>query len=336
MHFSQFNQNPSLINPALTGVDGLRASLNNRKQWNSLTTPFRTYGVSVEGRNSSVKKKTGGNLENTPPNEKIPGNFAAGLSIYNDRAGDGRLSLTQISLSLATFLKTGEKSEISFGVQTAYATRRIDNGKFIYPNQYNGTTYDPDLNNGENYATDKFRYLDLASGLVWSYNDEERGLKDHRDVNAHLGFSVYHLTTPTQKFLQKKTDALAMKYVSHGDLMVSIRNTRTAIQGSYLLQSQASAIEIVAGAMFRYYMKNGPSSRYTGYGNRNTLAAGFYYRSSDAIIFSTLFEWQEQYAIGLSYDFNVSKLSKASNVRGGLELTLRYTSGHSFLLKKVQ
>jgi len=296
--------------------------------------PYKTYGLSFEARNSTVKQKAGGNLENIPPSEKVPGKFAAGFSLYHDKAGDGRLTLTQMNLSLATFLKTGEKSAFSFGVQASYATRRIDNSNFIYPNQYNGNTYDPDVNSGENYASDKFRYLDLATGVMWSYNDEQRGLKDHKEVKAHIGFSVYHLTSPTQKYLQNKTDALYIKYVSHGDLLVSIPNSRTAIQGSYLFQMQATSIEIVAGGMFRYYMKN--DTRYTGYVKRSTIGAGLYYRNSDALIFSGLFEWQEQYAIGLSYDFTVSKLSKAANIKGGLELTLRYTSGHSYLYQKLK
>lgn len=285
-------------------------------------------------RNSTAKKKAGGNLENTPASERIPGKFAGGLSIYKDRAGDGRMSLTQANLSLATFLKAGEKSALSFGVQAGYAARRIDNSNFIYPNQYGPQGYDPDMISGEDFSADKFRYLDLATGVLFSYADEERGIKDHTEIKAHFGFSAYHLTAPRQKYLTTRTDELARKFVAHGDVLFSIPNSRTSILPTYLVQLQGKHLEILVGGMFRYYMKN--DTRYTGYIKRNTLGLGVYYRNKDAIIISTLLEWQEQYAIGLSYDITVSNLSKASRVRGGLELTLRYSASNGFLYQKMK
>ncbi len=335
LHFSQFNENPSLVNPALTGANGMRASMHTRSQWRSVTTPYSTQGLSLEARNSTVKKRAGGNLENVPPSDRIPGRYAGGLSIYKDKAGDGRLKLTQINGSFATFVPLSEKSAFSMGVQASYAVRRIDDSHFIYPNQYNSSYgYDTDMNSNENFATDKFRYLDLGAGIMYGFDDEERGLKDHREKRFHIGFAAYHLTQPKQKFLSKKTDALYMKYVNHADLLLSIPNSRTGIYASYIVQMQASHMEIIAGGMFRYYMKN--DTRYTGYVKRSTAAGGLYFRNRDALIVKGMFEWQEQYAVIMSYDLNVSKLARSSNIRGGLELTLRYTSGHPYLYQKLK
>ena len=51
LHFSQFNQQPSLVNPALTGATApLRASLVYRDQWRSVTSPYTTIGASFETR----------------------------------------------------------------------------------------------------------------------------------------------------------------------------------------------------------------------------------------------------------------------------------------------
>jgi type IX secretion system PorP/SprF family membrane protein len=333
-HFSQFNENPSLLNPALTGANGMRASINNKSQWRSITTPYRTFGASFEMRNTTIKQKAAGNLENTPATEKVPGKFAAGFSIYKDRAGDGRMILTQANLNLATFLNITDKSALSFGVQAGYASRRIDNPNFVFPNQYGPTGYDPDIISGEEISGDKFRYLDLGAGLLWSFSDEERGIKNHIEKKAHIGFSAYHLTTPKQKYLSKTSDKIPMRLVAHGDVLFSIPNTRTALVPAYLVQFQGTHLEILAGAMFRYYMKN--DTRYTGYVKRNTFGGGLYYRGKDAIIVSGLVEWQEQYAIGLSYDINASGLSKISRVRGGLELTLRYNAANSFIYQKVK
>jgi hypothetical protein len=53
IHFSQFDQSPFNINPALTGAfDGaFRFIGNQRSQWRSVTVPYRTTGLAVDARN---------------------------------------------------------------------------------------------------------------------------------------------------------------------------------------------------------------------------------------------------------------------------------------------
>jgi len=49
LHFSQFNETPSLVNPALTGSQYvMRASIIYKDQWGSVTVPYRTYGASYD------------------------------------------------------------------------------------------------------------------------------------------------------------------------------------------------------------------------------------------------------------------------------------------------
>ncbi len=49
IHFSQFNETPVLLNPAMscTAFD-TRIIANYRNQWASVTSPFQTYGISIE------------------------------------------------------------------------------------------------------------------------------------------------------------------------------------------------------------------------------------------------------------------------------------------------
>ena len=90
-------------------------------------------------------------------------------------------------------------------------------------------------------------------------------------------------------------------------------------------------IKIFAGMMVKYYFKD--DSKYTGYIKRNSLGFGASYRVKDALIVHLLLELG-QYAIGFSYDLNVSGLSKVSTLRGGPEITLRFNSGNPFLFQK--
>jgi type IX secretion system PorP/SprF family membrane protein len=332
LHFSQFNENPSLINPALTGANGLRASINNKKQWKRVAAPFRTFGASFEMRNGSIKKKKeeadfGSKTKDTPKSF-----FAGGLSIYRDRAADGLMGLTQTNLSLAGFVPTGEKSYFSLGIQASYAIRKIETSSLLFPNQYVDGGYTSNISSGEEFGSQSFGYIDMAGGALWTFREEDRGLTHHSEKIIHVGAAVYHLTRPTQKYMLKDNVQLSMRYVVHADYLVSIPETRTAIMPSLLFQMQGSAMEIIAGGMFKYYMKN--DTKYTGYVKRNAICGGVHYRSFDAVIISGLLEWQEQFALGLSYDLNVSKLSSASRFRGGVELTLRYTPPNSYLYQK--
>ena len=58
IHFSQFNETPVLLNPALscTAFD-TRIIANYKNQWASVTTPFRTYGISIERAIKHLKLK---------------------------------------------------------------------------------------------------------------------------------------------------------------------------------------------------------------------------------------------------------------------------------------
>ena len=75
-------------------------------------------------------------------------------------------------------------------------------------------------------------------------------------------------------------------------------------------------------------------SRYTGYVKGSALAVGGYYRNKDAFVVAALFE-MSNYAIGASYDINVSGLKTATTGRGGFEITLRFLNPSPFLYTKA-
>ena len=60
-----------------------------------------------------------------------------------------------------------------------------------------------------------------------------------------------------------------------------------------------------------------------------------YLRARDAISMQLLFEFH-QFAVGASYDLNISGLKPATNTRGGLEITLRFTNKNPFMDGKIK
>ena len=330
-HYSQFNENPSLINPALTGSsNAMRASLVYKDQWRSVTTPYSTFGFSFEAK---LKAR---NWEIVDPRrsmtfKKSSSRMAAGLSVYNDKAGDGKLGTLQTNLSFAMSFPLSKLSALTFGIQGSVVQRKLDKTALVYSSQYNGSGYDVNLPSGETYAQQSFVYPDLGAGVLWSYGHNEKSIAANNQFKALIGFATYHLLRPKQNFTGSADDKLYMKYVFHGNILIGIPSTNLAIVPSWLAQFQGSTKEIVGGIMFKYYINE--DSKYTGIKKKSAFGLGAYYRNSDALIASLLIE-MGRISAGFSYDINLSPLTRATSARGGVEFTLRYVTPNPFLYQK--
>ena len=330
-HYSQFNENPSLVNPALMGSSHVfRASLVYKDQWRSVTTPYSSFGVSIDAK---IKAR---NWEKVDPKrgmifKKANSRMAGGLSVYNDQAGDGKLGTLQANLSFAMSFPLTKLSSLTFGLQASVVQRKVDNSKLIYSGQYNGSGYDINLPSGEAYARQSFLYPDMGAGALWSYGHNEKSIAANNQFKALVGLAAYHLTRPSQSFLNKGSDRLYMKFVFHGNILIGIQNTNLAIVPSWLMQFQGPTKELVGGIMVKYYINE--DSKYTGIKKKSAFGLGAYYRNTDALIASVLLE-MGRIAVGVSYDINLSKLTTVSSARGGVEFTLRFVTPSPFLYQK--
>jgi type IX secretion system PorP/SprF family membrane protein len=327
IHFSQWTQTPSLVNPALTGsLAVLRAEAIYKDQWRSVTVPYQTYGASFEMKFKASNWDKREHLTRTY--KKAFNRTAGGISIFNDKAGDGKMGSTQANVSFATFVPLNKENSLALGLQASFVQRRLAFDKLTFPNQYDGTGFDQNMANGENYDQQNFAYADFAGGINWSYGYTEKSIAANNDMRINAGAAVYHLSRPPQKYLSSTADRLDMKYVLHGDGVIGIRNTNVALVPSYLCELQGKSVEMVEGFMVKYYFKM--DSRYTGYIKRSAFGIGGAYRNNDAAVITALIEY-ESYAIGFSYDLNTSRLTKASTGRGGPEIFLRFVTPNPFL-----
>lgn len=331
LHFSQYYENPSLVNPALTGSQYvLRASVIYKDQWRSVTVPYKTYGASYEMKfKASSWEKT--DPYRTKAYKKAFNRLAGGLSFYSDKAGDGDMGTNQVNLSLASFIKTGDNSALSLGLQGSVVQRSVNFNKFIFSNQYNGTSYDPNLPNMEENGSRSFIYPDLSAGVLWHYSKEEESIGENNQVDGDIGVAGYHLTKPSQKYLDGTNEKLFSKINVHGRLLIGIPRSNVGIAPSFLFQFQGPQRELMGGLMVKYYLKY--DSKYTGYVRKSSLGLGVYYRNKDAVILNVLLELG-QYAVGIGYDLNTSGLSKVSTLRGGPEIMIRFNSANRFLFQK--
>lgn len=326
LHFSQFNEVPALVNPALTGVSGpLKISIINKDQWKSVTKPYRTYGANFEAKFAANGWKKGKKSTMVVRKKGLNG-INAGLSFFSDKTGDGILAINNVNLSVSSFVAIDKFNSISVGLQGSVIQSKLDYSSLLFPNQYNGSIYDVNQASKENFVNQQYTYFDAAAGAMWTYANESKNFDIKKQFRAHLGFSVSHITNTKVDF-EDTYNAGYLKYVVHGDLIKSLGKSNLAISPSFLFQLKGSSNELLFGTLIRHHFKG--NSQYTKFNKQNTFGYGLYYRNRDALIFSMLIEMQERYAIIFGYDITTSSLRAASSRRGGFEICLRYTTPKS-------
>ena len=319
LHFSQYNETPSLVNPALTGAaSNYRLGTVYKNQWGSVTVPYVTYGAMFEMRlKLSAWEKVDQHL--TEIYKKALRKVAAGVDFYKDQAGDGQMSSTRGDLSLSSLVQIGKNATISAGLMGGMVQKTIDFTKLVWPDQYNGAGYDPRMNSGESISTSNFTNGDFAFGLLWRYSTDEASIRANNQVQADAGAAMYHINRPRQKFLGYDI-RLDRKYVFHSKCLFGIKNTNVSLVPSIMAEFQGKTKEVLMGSIIKYHFKD--DSKFTGWISGSYFNIGAYYRYRDAIVAYTGLEFK-QFNLGISYDVNVSKLHVVSSYKGGVEITLR-------------
>ena len=327
VHFSQFNETPQLVNPALTAsIHDMRFAMNYRSQWSSVTVPYRTFGASAEMKLhlfgwKKVKNRSGFFQRSTQ-------NTGAGLYCYRDVAGDGGMGVIKAGLSLSTTIPLNAKNTLAAGLSGAYGQYSIQFDQLKWGSQYNGTSHDPNLPANEDFSGSSFGHFDVSGGLHWQFGKGEMYMRSNDEIKANLGVAGFHINKPRYSFLNDGGERLNRKYVISGGMLIGIKGTSLDIAPSFLFSSQGPMRELMAGSLFKYNLRE--NSRYTGFISASAFSIGAFYRNRDALIVTTLYEFGK-YAIGISYDINTSKLYNASSHRGGMEITLRMASPSPFL-----
>ena len=297
IHFSQINASPLLTNPALNGIsDGsLRVVSNNRLQWNSLGTNYRTFALSVDGRVLDLNQS---------------GSINVGGLFFTDKGGD---------LDYSTF--TGS---FALGVTQSLSNLNTNVISASFMTSYTNTTFDPtaivsfDVEPLGNFDMLP-NYFDFSLGVLW-YADL------NSDISIYQGGAIYHINTPSISIIEDDVvdsgEKLFRRTVLNGGMILNgIKDYQ--VSPSYHYFSQGPHKEFLFGFQVKKKFNNHIVLPF---------GAGIYYRldtniqskfRSDALIISGTVDL-DPVTITLSYDFNVSKLSSASRGRGGPELSLIY------------
>lgn len=340
IHFSQFNQSPLTLNPALAGTTvWIRAGLQYRSQWKAVHSENSPNTYSTIGANFDIKsKKRWIKIKHETEKYRQSGEngFGWGINVFNDRAGDGQMGTLQANASLAYQIYMSEKSMLALGFQGGVMQRSINYNKLYW-----GTQYDPNSSTGYNTAlpADKaiaggnsnFIVPDLSAGAIYTYKKSERYMSSGDQMDFTLGAALFHVTQPKYSFLGGG-EKLYQRMMFHGSGTIGVPNSKLAIVPGFMIARQGPNQEILAGSLFKYAFRE--DSKYTGFVKGASLSVGGYYRNKDAFVAAALFEFSS-YGIGVSYDFNVSGLKTVSKSRGGLEITLRFLNPAPFIYSQA-
>ena len=316
IHFSQYHQAPLLFNPALTAAfnGDIRVLVNYKDQWRSIGIPYKTYAFSYDMALFKKKWKTS--------------YLGAGLFAFTDKAGEAELGITQISLSLSGIVPLNINHKVSAGLQGSFAQRSLSNTNLRWGNQINGGIFDPTIPSGEiNNDFNTFYFGNFSAGILWNYKKVETNIAAKDQLIANAGAALFKINKPEQKFYSYTAENLYSRLVLHADMYIGLRYTDIAVLPSILYMKQGLSTEFNFGGMLRYMIRE--ESRYTGIIKETAVLFGCYYRLGDALIPSFMFEIAS-FAVGISYDINISDLKVASGGRGGIEISLRYLQPNPF------
>ncbi len=301
LSFSQFYEKPLLRNPALAGVftGDVRISGVHRSQWQSVTVPFQTSGVSAE--------------------VKFPLRWddwiTIGVQATHDVAGDIKMKRTQL-LPVVNYHKSlsGNKDDfLSLAFMAGPVNSQFDPTKLRMGDQFVNGAFDPNATTAQVFSRSAFTYWDAGAGLTFNSGFGE-------DSRYYFGAAVFHFNRPKVAFYtNNSTTTLQNKYVINAGVNHATSEINRFIMFGDLF-IQGGHRQLLAGVLYQTELQR-------NYDEEKALnfALGAFYRWNDAFIPVVKMDIYSV-SLGLSYDVNVSKLKTASSWRGGFELTASYVA----------
>jgi type IX secretion system PorP/SprF family membrane protein len=263
--FTQFYSNPLYLNPAFAGTKHCpRVSLNYRNQWPGISGSFVTTSASYD---QHVDALSGG----------------LGLLVWNDRAGEGTLTTTNVSGIYSYQIPITRRFSIKAGIQGTWAQKKVDWSKLTFGDMIDarrGFIY----NTNEIQRDEPANYVDFSAGVL--------GFSE----KYFFGFAVNHLTEPDESVIEG-TSPLPRKYTLHAGAVLPIesKGEPASLSPNIIVQLQQNFLQI----NFGMYFTKGP------------IIGGLWYRNSDSFI--ALIGFQTGILkFGYSYDITVSKLTNTT------------------------
>ena len=283
--FTQFYANKLYLAPSFAGaIQQDRVSLSYRNQWPEIPGVFVSYAFSYDHNFSAF-------------------NSGVGFLFLRDVAGSGDLSTTNFGVLYSYDFKVNNWWHIRPGIHFMYTQTGLDFNKLIWNDQISPSGTTPTI---EQPTLNSKADVDFSTSLL-VYSDQH-----------WMGFTVDHLLKPRNS-LYDSEEFVPMKLSVFGGTQI-IRRGRLL-----------SPIDETLSLAFLYKNQNKTNQLDLGlYWYKEPLMLGLWYRGipllnrekrGDAIAFLLGYKI-ENFSVGYSYDFTISKL--ISSTGGAHEISLVY------------
>lgn len=303
MHFSQYYNAPMLLNPANTALmsdKDFRVGLNYRDQWGQVPAPFKTFSAFADFQ--------------VLRNDDYTNWLGMGIALFNDRAGNGDLSLTKVEGFIAYHISLSEVSMLSGGISAGYAQRSLNFNKLTFGMQWDGFKFDIARLNGERDGIIKTNFVDIGAGLNYAFFPNEL-------IYVKVGAGIAHVNQPVESFYSTSSsqdvdaNKLGMRPTGNIDVRLRMRETFTLNPSIYYTYTK-NASELIAGSLGMFYLGGAKETP-------TQFIVGGFYRLNESVIGAIGLEWAGVKTM-LSYDVTVSSFAPDNGSKGGLELSLIY------------
>jgi len=320
IHLSQFYNQDHLLNPAKIGdYEGdYRFTANYRNQWRQLNKqPIATYLISADHIFFYKKHQ-----------------FSLGLLLTSDRfEGEETSYITgnpftytvnsnKVLVGIAHSF-TYNNHVVRAGIQTGLVMSASDPSSQTFPNQWEYQTGDFNNKNPnlESQLKPSQNYVDVNIGGSWT--------KKFLKYAPKIGFAINHINRPKDTYFKNDKERLRARKVFFTEVFIPL-NIKYTLQPKMVWMWTSKANDLLVGTNLQVQTSNKTIPYYY---------CGLYYRHGISRVFDAIIPtfglYYKKYALGMSYDINLSALSSGINSRKGtLEFSLYYT-GASTIPKKV-
>jgi type IX secretion system PorP/SprF family membrane protein len=302
IHFTNYNAQPLILNPALTGLNGCdwRVGANFKAQWLGVSGG-NTYRTSSAYADFAMGKPT-----------KFSNFGGVGISLFSDQAGDLNYNTNKVDVSFAYHIMLNKRatSSLSVGLQAGFAHRGFDQSRALFA--FDPITGDPIASSVETFDAQTRFYGDAGAGFLYSTSPK-------KNSNYFFGLALQHLNQPNVSSFninRDQSERMYMKLTIHGGALIPL-NDQLGLMPGFMFLKQGPTYEANLSALMKYKFSKVP--------NVNTaMYFGVMYRVQDAIALIARTD-VKGFQIHFSYDLNLSKLTSASKANGGPEVAVVYT-----------
>lgn len=288
IHWSQINHLQSYQNPSLIGdyLEQLKLTFALKDQWRNVTKPYQTYLASVDSKLRRIES------------------ISLGFQALTDVTGDGSFQTNSVNLITKHTLKINKKTTISNGIDVGLINKNIDYTNFYFDNQYDGYKYNSNINSNENYILSSFSHPTIGFGSSSKVEFDTRN-------SLTIGIALFNLNKPKESF---NNLVIERPIRSHFNIRYTLNFKKSKLSFTLNHTKQKKYNETLLNTEIYFNSKNQ---------KKTSVYTGISHRINDAMIvnFGII---SKKININASYDINISKLKKASNGRGSLEITIQY------------